>query len=192
MIAVATRPSARRVWCSRAAAGAVALAAVFMGTLAVIGDPAADGLDVGVTGVAPPDGASLAVPPGVVALTLAPGAVPSQVHLTVASALGASVTTSEVRVAGQRATVTVEILDVGEYLVAYHVVLTDGRQASGVTRFAVNPEGVDLAAAPAVAASGGHAHGGDDPLSIGLVCLDGLLVTGLVLLLVRRPRARRG
>ncbi|WP_412543682.1 copper resistance protein CopC [Longispora sp. K20-0274] len=175
---------ARRPWWRRLGAGAVVAMALLTGVVALL-DPAPTAL----SGPVPADGAGLAVPPAEVALEFTGPPEPREYHLTVATARGVPVTAGAVRVAGDRVVVPVAIADPGTYLVGYHVVLADGTEATGVSRFSV---GEDRAApAPAVAAPAGHAHTTKDPLSLVLVSADVVMLVALATLLFRRPRARR-
>ncbi|WP_426502253.1 copper resistance CopC family protein [Dactylosporangium sp. McL0621] len=166
----------------------VAAVAITVATLALLDPPAR------FTGTDPADGTVLGAPPSRVAAVFTGGFEPREMHLTVAPAGGGpSVTTGPVRRDGSAITVAVSITATGEYLVGYHVLLADGRELSGITRFTVSGTGPAPAAGgpPAEAeGDGGHVHGGDDPLSLGLLALDLVLLVVVAIVLLRRPRRR--
>jgi methionine-rich copper-binding protein CopC len=151
--------------------------------------------------IEPGDGAILAAPPDTVSLRFTGDFVPSQVHVAVATATGTAVRCGEPVVDGQTVRTPVAATGDGVYLIAYHVVLGDGRDLSGLTRYTVDshapagavPAGAVPASppdrAPEGEPAGGHAHG-DDPVSIALTIAATLLIVALVALLVRRPRLR--
>jgi methionine-rich copper-binding protein CopC len=172
------------------AVGAVALAVV---VLVLTTRPPA----LRVVASEPADGAVLGAPPREVAVSLTGVRDPSVVHLTVAREDGgAAVTTAPADLRGDRLVAPVSIVDRGGYLVAYHVELADGRQVSGLARFALAAPGqaVDRGrpgAPDSTGAAGGHQHTTRDPLGGVLLAVDLVLTGVLVAYLLRRPRLRR-
>lgn len=185
------------LWWRRAGAIIVALLSIAAATsLLDDGDRTAQ-----LVAVLPADDAAVAAPPHSVRLTFAAPPDPRQVHVTVTSATGVQVTTGVPRPVGRSLVIPVEDAVGGSYLVAYHVVLGDGRQASGSSRFTVlaapiddgTPKArIDPAGAPAAGATadGGHLHEGTDPLSRVLLLMDLILIVALVALMFRRPQER--
>jgi len=138
--------------------------------------------------VTPADGSALAEPPAEVSVSLPAGGV-REAHLSVASDKGVAVTKGPAVMRGESLVVPVRIVENGTYLVAFHLVQTDGRVVAGVTRFGVG-------VAPA-GSSMGHAHSGD-PLNIALTIVAAVSVLALLPVLLapssirkRRTRPRR-
>ncbi|GHJ44256.1 hypothetical protein Cs7R123_15980 [Catellatospora sp. TT07R-123] len=144
----------------------------------------------GLSGITPADTAVVGTAPTRVVLTFAGSFQPREVHVTVADAAGRTVG-DQVQTDGGTVAVPVAITADGGYLVAYHVVLADGQVLAGQSGFRFTRGAADSAPPQtALPQAGGHAHGGDDPLSIGLTFLAAVLVAVMVMLMVRRPRAR--
>jgi methionine-rich copper-binding protein CopC len=135
----------------------------------------------------PSDGATLARAPDAVELAFTTAPDLSVSHVWVRDGAGQSVNTGDLRLDGaDRLRQPVDRLATGTLTVTYHVTFTTGAELIGALHFGV---GV-TPSAPAVAAPA-HDHG-VDPISAVLLALDGVIaVTVVVLLLVRRPRARR-
>jgi methionine-rich copper-binding protein CopC len=186
---------ARRPWRRRVAAGTVALVTLAMVVLALLETAAPARL----TAVTPADGSALATAPVEVSLTFTGAVRARQMHVGVSGVDGALVGGAP-RIDGTRVVLPVAIGRPGTYLVGYHLVLDDGRELSGSSRFTVassgpigvvpTPEQAAAGAEPAGAEPAGHVHGGRDPWSIPLLCLDFLLIVALAVLLFRRPRPR--
>jgi methionine-rich copper-binding protein CopC len=143
-----------------------------------------------VTGTQPANGAALAGPPTGVELSFSAAVDPDRSHVSVRDGSGAAVGTGEPRlVTPDRLRQPVAIASAGEVTVDYHVLLVSGERVAGTLRFSVETatatgsEAV-VAAAPA---AGAHRHQ-VDPLSAGLLILDGVVVLVVLALLARRPR----
>ncbi|ADL47196.1 copper resistance CopC family protein [Micromonospora aurantiaca (nom. illeg.)] len=153
--------------------------------------------------------ARLTAAPTQVTLRFLQGLNPSFTTITVSDAAQRTVPTSAPAVDGATGTVTIdEPLGNGTYTVAYRVVSRDGHPVQGSYRFTVADPAAPAPSAPtptAVAASAGvdgadepdasGAPSGDDGPPVALLAggaVAGLLViTGIVLLVARRARARR-
>ncbi|MEU0958753.1 copper resistance CopC family protein [Micromonospora aurantiaca (nom. illeg.)] len=158
--------------------------------------------------------ARLTAAPTQVTLRFLQGLNPSFTTITVSDAAQRTVPTSAPAVDGATGTVTIdEPLGNGTYTVAYRVVSRDGHPVQGSYRFTVADPAAPAPSAPAsaaptptaVAASAG-VDGADDPDASGtrsgddgppVALLAGgavaglLVITGIVLLVARRARARR-
>ena len=148
-----------------------------------------------VAGVTPADGSTVAGPPAEVAVIFDGVVRAREFHLSVAPAgQGRSVAAGPAKLEERRLVLPVSVTTAGAYLAAYHVLLTDGRELTGVIRFTVAAGGppVPAAADAPPTGAGGHQHGADDPLSLGLLVLDLLLVVVVAVVLLRRPRIRAG
>ncbi|MEV6520962.1 copper resistance protein CopC [Longispora sp. NPDC051575] len=177
----------RRPWSRRLGAGIVVAVALSMGVIALL-EPAPTALSA----LAPADGAGLAAAPTEVAMEFTAPPRTREYHLTVATARGIPVTEGTARVDGSRITVPVRIADRGVYLVGYHVLLEDGTEATGISRFSVGEAAAPAPIGEPLAAPAGHGgHGAKDPLSLVLVSIDVVLLVALSTLLFRRPRPRR-
>jgi len=190
------------IW-RRIGVGVGAFVALSVGILAAVGPPAAR-----LTGAAPADGARLSVAPTEVWLTFNGAIDPEQFHIGVSTADGRVVTTGAPRLAGSRILVPVSIHNGGAFLVGYHVRLAQGSEITGVSRFTLALNGSPaptvsaapastvsaapaptVSAAPAVAGGSDDGHGHlNDPLSLALLGISGLLALAVLWLLVRRPR----
>ncbi|KAB1118326.1 copper resistance protein CopC [Micromonospora aurantiaca] len=158
--------------------------------------------------------ARLTAAPTQVTLRFLQGLNPSFTTITVSDAAQRTVPTSAPAVDGATGTVTIdEPLGNGTYTVAYRVVSRDGHPVQGSYRFTVADPAAPAPSAPAsaaptptaLAASAGvdgadepdasGARSGDDGPPVALLAggaVAGLLViTGIVLLVARRARARR-
>lgn len=140
------------------------------------------------TGVFPADGTRLATAPAEVSVNYVGAFRPSEFHLTVASATGATVTCAEPSVNEHSVTVPVHITEAGLYRIAYHGILSDGRTTSGITAFTV--ESGQVTGCQTVAAPQGHVHG-KDPLSVVLTCVALSSIAALAVIMLRRPRLRK-
>lgn len=187
---VAVRDRSRRKWLNRIAVSAFALAAVGVGLPALLtastSEPAA------LASVLPADGATVTGAPRSVALTFTGDFTPDEVHVSVASAAGATLTDGEPVVDGDAVRVPVLSAGTGAYLIVYHVLLSDGRSLSGVSRYTVDPSAVDgqqPVPQPAAQADDAHSHVPPaDPLNIALTCVATVLIVAMAVLLLRRPR----
>ncbi len=130
--------------------------------------------------VQPADGSTVVEPPTEVWVSIPDGGV-REAHLTVASETGVAVTTGPAATRADVVVVPVRIVDDGTYLVAYHMVRTDGQVLAGVTSFGVGvaPEGHSM----------GHAHPGD-PVNVVLTVVAGVAVLAMLIILFRRPRVK--
>jgi copper resistance protein C len=154
------------------------------------------------TAVTPGDDSSVAVAPSQVALTFSQPPDLARSHIAVAGVAGgagAPNSAGQPRLSGQTVLLPLSGIAPGTYVVGYHVVFGDGRELSGLTRFTVARGGSGPAPSvrptgpsteePAEAAAG-HDHGAADPAGLGLVLADAVLVAGLVVVMLRRPRVR--
>jgi methionine-rich copper-binding protein CopC len=166
----------------RVAAGgaAVALAVGFAATQAY--GPPEHGR-AAVTSTSPADGATLARPPSEVALSVTGPVDQGRSHIVVDGSGAASARTAGVlrQTAPGRLSQPIAVTAAGEVTVAYHVTFTDGAQLAGSLRFTA-PSG-DAAGRP----GSGHEHD-IDPVSAGLLVVDGIAALAVVVLLMRRPR----
>lgn len=135
--------------------------------------------------VTPADGTVLPEPPAEVSVAIPPGGV-REAHLTVATSEGVDVTAGPAVMRDGALVVPVRIAGRGSFLVAFHLVLPDGRVDSGVIRF-----GVGVGVEP-VGHSTAHAHP-EDPLNLVLTAIAALLVSAsLYILLSPSPRRKPG
>ena len=142
----------------------------------------------------PGDGAVLAAAPVAVRVEFEGLLNPAETHLSLSRRTGGALLSKvPAELDGQALTVPVEPGGPGDYVLAYHVRLVDGRQLTGVSRFSVTGGG-PVSDSPAVAgppaAPDAHAHGSDDPFSRGLLVLDLILIIGAVAVLLRPARLR--
>jgi methionine-rich copper-binding protein CopC len=200
-------PTADRGTDHRVTAGRALPAAALLWVLVdlAVATPAAGLAAGGLTGSDPPDRAALASPPAAVELTFSSPPDVSASHVRVLDDSGSPVNSAPAtRARGNAIRQPVGIAGAGNLTVAYHALLADGSEASGLLRFSVGTgvpppalgggvrEAVEAAAVEA--AGGEHGHG-IDPFSAVLLAVNGLVVVGVVLLLfLRRPRfaAERG
>ncbi|TNH28036.1 copper resistance protein CopC [Micromonospora orduensis] len=169
-----------------AAAGAVVVVAI--GVLMYAGSRGAD-----LGPVYPADGAALREPPHQVSLTFDEAVQPAQIHIGVSDGSGHLVPSGAPVVSGAKIDKPVTIQADGDYVLAYHVVLADGRTFTGTNRFRVSSS-IASPAAPADAAqpaAGGHDHFGSDPLSVVLTVVAAGSVIALLVMLIHRPQPRR-
>jgi methionine-rich copper-binding protein CopC len=140
------------------------------------------------SGSSPADGAILDRPPSTVDMTFAGRPDPSLSHVSVRSVGGENVAAGEPVADRDTLRQPVRITANGEYSAAYHVVLADGRNVSGVVRFTVGTGVPPSAGAQRIEAE--HAHG-IDPLGGMLLLADALVLAAVVgLLWLRRPARR--
>jgi methionine-rich copper-binding protein CopC len=167
-----------------------ALIVVAIGVLMVTGRR--DAADLGP--VSPANGAVLREPPHQLSLSFDAAVRPAQIHIGVSDENGELLRSGTPAVAGSAITEPVSLRADGDYVLAYHVVLDDGRTFSGTSRFRVSSLADPAAAAPAgpaPPAAAGHDHFSDDPLSIGLTVVAAGFVVALLVLLIHRPQPRR-
>ncbi|SCF01999.1 hypothetical protein GA0070216_10454 [Micromonospora matsumotoense] len=136
--------------------------------------------------VVPADGSRLDTGPTEVRLRLAGTPDTDEAHVSLTPADGPQVPTGASRRDGTDLVVSVPALPQGSYTVAYHVWLTDGRQSTGRSVFAVGA--APLLPPAAVVPETGHQHVGTDPLDGLLLVLDLALLIALSVILLRRPR----
>ncbi|RKR86902.1 hypothetical protein BDK92_1172 [Micromonospora pisi] len=186
-----TGPSPRQRWRGRLTAVAFVVAAVGIGLPAILGTSQPASL----ASMTPADGARLAAAPTSVVLAFAGDFAPDEVHVTVATAAGVTVSEGDPQVDGDDVRVQTGSAGPGGYLVAYHVLLDDGRSLSGMSRYTVDPSLPDARAAessgqPSPAADA-HAHVPPaDPVNVALTCVAVVLVGAMAVLLLSRPRIR--
>ncbi len=135
----------------------------------------------GAIAVHPADGSTLVEPPAEVWVSIPDGGV-REAHLTVTSDGGASVTTGPAVTRGDVVAVPVSIASDGTYVVAYHLVGTDGQVQAGMTRFGVGT-------APQQGNSMGHAHS-SDPINVVLTVIAAAAVIAMLFVLFRKPSVR--
>jgi methionine-rich copper-binding protein CopC len=151
---------------------------------------AADG---GLAGSSPAAGSALGPAPARVVLTFAGVPDVALSHISVLADGGAAVNAGDAR-RGPARTLSqpVSIDEPGNFTVAYHVEFEGGGESTGSLRFSVGtgaaPPAPDLAARRATAnALTAHEHG-VDPLSAGLLVINGVVVLAVLgLLYLRRP-----
>ncbi|WP_162908050.1 copper resistance protein CopC [Allorhizocola rhizosphaerae] len=134
----------------------------------------------GAVTVQPADGSTLVEPPAQVRVSIPDGRF-REAHVSVASDAGVPVTSGPTLTQENTVTVPVSITSPGTYLVAYHLVRTDGHVLAGVTRFGVGiaPSGHSM----------GHAHPGD-PINLALTGVALASVIAMLYVLSLRPSAR--
>jgi methionine-rich copper-binding protein CopC len=139
-----------------------------------------------VASTSPTDGATLAAAPAEVELSFTGRVDPSRSHISV---LGSARNAGALRrTAPERLSQPIAAPSAGDVTVAYHVTLTDGAELAGSMRFTVRSGGASDGPAPPAEA---HVHG-IDPLSAGLLVVDGIALLVVGVLLMRRPRPRGG
>ncbi|GAA4690308.1 copper resistance CopC family protein [Phytohabitans rumicis] len=169
--------------------GAARLASVLLGFAAagaLLGGPAAAVAQDGLVASDPRDQAVLAAGPSGVRLTFS-STPTADSHVSIVDGNGSAVTTGPLSAAPGRALWQPIAIDApSDVIVAYHVELDGGGEASGVLRFSVGT-GKPPALTGAVPDADPHAHS-VDPLSAFLLVVDGLVVLGvLAMLWLRRP-----
>ncbi len=143
--------------------------------------------------VTPADGAALATAPTLARLDFTAGATPQEIHLALADSHGQPVPIGAASFAGRSVTIPVFLSGSGSFLLGYHIVLGDGSEATGVTRFTVEgtagPSTVDDQAGDAAVrtAIAGHSHAGHDRLWRQSFALSVLVLVGVAWLMLRRP-----
>lgn len=169
---------------ARLAAGAAVVLAV--GFAVVPADGPRDDGRAAVTSTSPADGATLARAPTEVALSLTGPVDRGRSHIVVVDGSGAA----SARNAGAlrqtapgRLSQPITVTASGEVLVTYHVTFTDGAELAGSLRFTAQSASAPGTPAPA----SGHQHD-VDPVSAGLLVVDGIAALAVVVLLLRRPR----
>jgi methionine-rich copper-binding protein CopC len=167
-----------------AAALAVGLVAVLaVGLAAVLADRPPHPGRAAVTSTNPADGATLARAPAEVELSLTGPVEPGRSHISVT---GSARTAGALRrAAPERLSQPITVTAAGDVTVAYHVTFTDGAELAGSLRFTA--QSGDSAGRPASEAV--HQHD-IDPVSAGLLVVDGIAALVVGVLLMRRPRPR--
>jgi methionine-rich copper-binding protein CopC len=158
-----------------------------------------DPAQAAITSTSPIDGAWLAQPPAAVELSSTVPLVPDLSHVSVSDRSGTALNSGRpILVVPETLRQPVNITTAGDVTVTYHVTLVDGVQLAGTLRFSVGtgrPSGTAPAIAPSTAttnsnevvAGSRHQHG-IDPMSAGLLILDGAAVVAAIVLLMLRPR----
>ena len=165
-----------------AAGAAVALA---VGPALVLADGPRDRGRAAVTSTSPADGATLARAPTEIELRFTGPVDRSRSHISVVDGSdGVSARTSGAlrQTAPARLSQPITVTAAGAVTVAYHVAFTDGAELAGSLRFTARSGTAAGRSAPV----SGHQH--LDPVSAGLLVVDGIAVLAAVVLLVRRPR----
>jgi methionine-rich copper-binding protein CopC len=166
-----------------AAGAAVALA---VGPVLVLADGPRDHGRAAVTSTSPDDGARLARAPTEVELSFTGPVDQGRSHISVVAGSGAASARNAGalrQTAPARLSQPISVTAAGEVTVAYHVTFTDGAELAGSLRFTA--QSGTAAGRPAPAS--GHEHD-VDPVSAGLLVVDGIAVLAVVVLLMRRPR----
>ena len=145
----------------------------------------------------PADRATVTEAPSDIELIFTTAVDPRRSHLTVVRGTGPAVTSGGPRlVAPERLRQPVHVPAAGEVTIAYHVTSAAGAEAAGVLRFSARagtpaaPGAGPPSAVPVNGGEAGHEHG-VDPVSAGLLVLDGLVAVSVVVLLAARPRPSR-
>jgi len=183
---------------ARSTATKAAVLAVMSG-VAIALTPSPGWAKDGLTSADPADGAALQAPPAWVDLTFSGTPDVERSHVSVRDARGAQVVVGAF--VGRDATTLrqpVSITGTGDFTVADHVELIDGRETVGSLRFSVGTgmsPAVPGEAAPLAdeAAVSGHDHG-IDPVGGVLLALDFavVLIVGVLLLRRQEPRPSAG
>ncbi|MDQ7904037.1 copper resistance protein CopC [Phytohabitans sp. ZYX-F-186] len=139
-----------------------------------------------VTSATPPEGTALAVPPDAVELAVSKRPDVGRSHVSVVDGSGSPVRAGPLAAVGaDRLRLPVAIVGRGTFTVAYHVELAGGGELAGSWRFGIGA----TPAGPAPEQEAAHAHG-VDPIGATLLVVDGLVVLGVAVLLLRRRPAR--
>jgi methionine-rich copper-binding protein CopC len=187
-------------WLPRLAVGAAAALAVGLAVMLALvladspGDSPRHHGRAAVTSTSPADGATLARAPTEVALSFTRPVDRSRSHILVGDGSAAA----SARNAGMlrqtepgRLSQPITVTAAGAVTVAYHVTFIDGAQLAGSLRFTAQSAaaaGQPMSASSAAASA--HQHD-IDPVSAGLLVVDGIAVFAVVVLLLRRPRRPR-
>lgn len=146
------------------------------------------------TFASPADGAALSRPPADVLLEFSAPPDPGLSHVSARDSAGAETGTGDPsRYGGTGLRLPVSIRSAGDYTVAYHVVFADSSDVIGVLRFSVgtgvppSPLAANQIRQARQAVADSHVHT-VDPLSGTLLVADVVVLVGVVLALMRRPR----
>jgi methionine-rich copper-binding protein CopC len=166
----------------RLAAGAVVLA---VGVAVLPADGPPDRGRAVVASTSPADGATLARAPTEVVLSVSGPVDQGRSHISVAGSGAASARNAGAlrQTAPGRLSQPIAVTVAGEVTVAYHLTFTDGAELAGSLRFTAQSG----SAAGQPAPGSGHQHD-VDPVSAGLLVVDGIAALAVVVLLMRRPR----
>jgi len=163
----------------------VAVVATLVVLAVVLPLPAA-GYDSVVVATDPADGAVLAAAPTAIVLTTAGTPDAANSHVAIEDHAGSFVATGTLRRATSAAlSLAVKISSSGNYTVAYHIVMSDGRESVGAVGFSVGTAAVDPASSHVA-----HEHG-VDPLSAVVLVADLVVLLSVAVLLFRRPAGPR-
>ncbi|HEY3260869.1 MAG TPA: copper resistance protein CopC [Pseudonocardiaceae bacterium] len=132
----------------------------------------------------PPYDAHLATPPAAISLTFSTAV--AQAHVDVSGAVTGTPAVTDQRTV----TVPVTITAAGRYLVAYHVITTEGGELSGTLPFTVGDGSAAAAAAGPSEPASAHHHGQIDRLTAAVIAVNLLVVLVLGALFVLRGRRR--
>jgi methionine-rich copper-binding protein CopC len=175
-----------------AVTGLTAVAGVVLGTTSA-GSRATPAVAPAAVATHPADRAALPTAPAAVELAFPSSVEVGRSHVAVLADGGSQAGAGPlVQLAPGTVRQPVAITGPGTFTAAYHVTFADGTEGSGFLRFSVGtgvpPPPLDAAAADRAtdAAAAGHPHS-VDPLSAGLLVLDGLVAVAVVALLLRRP-----
>jgi methionine-rich copper-binding protein CopC len=149
----------------------------------------------GLVSSTPANGSALADPPAAVELTFASRPDPAQSHVAAYDSAGTSLDSAKLTGTGSASLrQPVAAAAHGTVVVAYHVVLAGGDEATGQIRFSVGtgspPSTGDSAAQNAAEAVVNQHQHGADPLSAALLVVAALVLVGAILML-ERPSLRR-
>ncbi|HZB49014.1 MAG TPA: copper resistance CopC family protein [Mycobacteriales bacterium] len=159
--------------------------ALAVGPAVVLADGPRDRGGAAVTSTSPADGATLARAPTEVELWFTGPVDRGRSHISVveiSGALSARNSGALRQSAPARLSQPITVTAAGAVTVAYHVTFTDGAELAGSLRFTARPGTAVGRPAPA----SGHQH--IEPVSAGLLVVDGIAVLAVVVLLLRRPR----
>jgi len=171
-------------WLARLAAGAAVALAV-----GVLADSPREHGGAALTSTSPADGATLARAPTEVELSFTRPVDRGRSHFVVDGSGAASARSAGAlrQTAPDRLSQPIAVTAAGEVTVAYHVTFTDGAELAGALRFTAPVGRAAGSAAGSPEPAPGHQHD-VDPVSAGLLVVDGIAALAVVVLLLRRPR----
>jgi methionine-rich copper-binding protein CopC len=157
--------------------------ALVIGLAVVLADRSADPGRAALTSTSPAGGATLAGAPTEVELSFTGPVDPGRSHISVMES--ARTAGALRRVAPERLSQPIAMTAAGEVTVAYHVTFADGAELAGSLRFTARSANATGRPPPEAM----HQHT-IDPLSAGLLVIDGIVAVAVGVLLMRRPRPR--